>query len=113
MTDIREIVLANVLLDNNGITVRNTNAALINTVFQKISIGTFSVTITGDILTQTTYPYIILTSVGTPNQLTITNNSPIITSNSYEFIIEIYDQSNNLVDGTVNLVIYEGGSINQ
>lgn len=113
MTDIREIVLANVILNNNGITVRNTNAALINTVFQKIDVGKISVTITGDILPLTAYPYIILTSIGTPNYVITNNVSPIITNNSYQFIIEIYDQLNNLVDGTVNLVIYEGGSINQ
>lgn len=112
MTDIREIVLANVTVTDSGVTVRNTTAALINTSFQKISTGTFSVLITGDILPQTAYPYIILTSIGVPQDVITTNNSPIITSNTYEFIIEIYNQIGNLVNGSVNLVIYEGGMIN-
>lgn len=112
MTDIREVVLANVTLSDTDITVRKTSAALINVVFQKISTGTFSILISGDILPQTAYPYIILSSIGVPQDIITTNNSPIITSNTYEFIIQIYDQIGNLVNGSVNLVVYEGGMIN-
>ena len=114
MTDIREIVVANIILTDKEVIVMNvTSGGLINTFFQRISTGTFSIQITGDIFTQTAYPYIILTPVGSPLQPINTNNSPIITENSYEFIIEIYDQRGNLVDGALSLVIYEGGLINE
>jgi hypothetical protein len=111
MTDIRELVVATVTIEGGGLTVKNNNAALINTVFQKIDTGIFSIEISGDIMPLTASPYMILTSVGIPQQPIITSNSPVITPTTYDYTVQIYDQTNNLVNGTVNLVIYEGGKI--